>query len=409
MDSTDLQVEAGSSGSVDLEALTTTFDVKQQQSLIYTVGDAPSGIQTTQDGSTLTVAAAPDVARGTQARLPIQVVDGDGRDAKAVLTVTVTGSQKPLATVVDQLVTQGAAGVEVSADMLTCGIDPVGLGLTVTAVSLTQGQGGVSAGPVLSGSTVRLTPAAGFVGDIVVAATIADGTTDPDRTVTANLRISIQDRPSVPGVPAPVDGTLTARSVQLAWAPADANGAPVESYTVTGGGVRQDCPGSEASCLITGLTPGQPYILVVTARNVVGESGPSGPSAPIVPDAAPPAPAVPLAQYVARGQLSVTWGVPTGDFTPVTGISVQILAGDAVVEVRDNVSAPLVLGGLDSGTAYRFQVRATNLEGSSDWSPPSGAITPSGTPSAPSDVKSSFVYDADRRGIAITWSPVAIG
>ena len=291
LDSTDLQVEAGSSGSVDLEALTTTFDVKQQQSLTYTVGDAPSGIQTTQDGSTLTVAAAPDVARGTQARLPIQVVDGDGRDAKAVLTVTVTGSQKPLATVVDQLVTQGRAGVEVTADMLTGSIDPVGLGLTVTAVSLTQGQGGVSAGPVLSGSTVRLTPAAGFVGDIVVAATIADGTTDPDRTVTANLRISIQDRPSVPGVPAPVDGTLTARSVQLAWAPADANGAPVESYTVTGGGVRQDCPGSEASCLITGLTPGQPYILVVTARNAVGESAPSGPSAPIVPDAAPPAPA----------------------------------------------------------------------------------------------------------------------
>jgi hypothetical protein len=181
-------------------------------------------------------------------------------------------------------------------------------------------------------------------------------------------------------VPGLVDGTLTARTVQVAWAPADANGAPVDAYTVTGGGVQQVCPGSATSCLITGLTPGQPYIFVVTARNAVGESVPSAPSAPIVPDAAPPAPAAPLAQYVSRGQLSVTWAVPLGDFTPVTGVSVQILSGDSVVEVRDNVSSPLVLTGLDSAAAYRFQVRATNQEGSSDWSPASDAITPSGTP-----------------------------
>jgi hypothetical protein len=405
LDSTDLQVEAGSAGSVDLAALTTTFDEKQRESLSYAAGAGPSGIQAAQDGSVLTVTAAPDVPRGTQFRLPIQAVDGDGRDAKAVLTVTVTGSQKPLPTVVDQTVTQGRAGVEVAADMLTGSIDPIGRGLTVSAIAVTQGQTGISAGPALSGSTVRLTPAVGFVGDIVLAATVTDGTQDPERAVTANLRVSIQDRPSAPGVPGLVDGTLTARTVQVAWAPADANGAPVDAYTVTGGGVQQVCPGSATSCLITGLTPGQPYIFVVTARNAVGESVPSAPSAPIVPDAAPPAPAAPLAQYVSRGQLSVTWAVPLGDFTPVTGVSVQILSGDSVVEVRDNVSSPLVLTGLDSAAAYRFQVRATNQEGSSDWSPASDAITPSGTPSAPSNVASSFVDDANRRGIAITWAP----
>ena len=92
--------------------------------------------------------------------------------------------------------------------MLTGSFDPIGLGLTVTKVSVTDGVGGIAAGPVLTGSTVRLTPAAGFVGDIVVAADITDGTKDPERVVTANLRVSIQDKPSAPGTPALVDGTL---------------------------------------------------------------------------------------------------------------------------------------------------------------------------------------------------------
>ena len=104
--------------------------------------------------------------------------------------------------------------------------------------------------------------------------------------VTANLRVSIQDRPSAPGTPSLVDGTLTANSVQLAWSPADANGAAIDAYTVAGSGIRQDCAGSETSCVIGGLTAGQPYVFVVTARNSVGESSPSAPSAVIVPDAA---------------------------------------------------------------------------------------------------------------------------
>ena len=74
--------------------------------------------------------------------------------------------------------------------------------------------------------------------------------------------------------------------------------------------------------MIGGLTPGQPYVFVVTARNSVGESDPSAPSAVIVPDAAPSTPAAPTVQYVAGGQVTVSWTVPQGDFTPVTGMSV---------------------------------------------------------------------------------------
>ena len=138
------------SGSVDLAALTSTADEEQQNSISYAVGAGPDGIQTDQgrqrrhrDGP------AGRAARAPPCRLPIQVVDGDGRDGKAVLTVTVTGSRQPLATVVDQQIAQGRAGVEVAADMLTGSFDPIGLGLTVTKVSVTEGVGGIAAGPVL--------------------------------------------------------------------------------------------------------------------------------------------------------------------------------------------------------------------------------------------------------------------
>ena len=118
---------------------------------------------------------------------------------------------------------------------------------------------------------------------------------------------------------------MTADSVQLTWAPADANGAAIEGYTVTGSGVQQDCPGSASSCTVGGLTAGQPYVFVVTARNAVGKSAPSAPSAAIIPDAAPAAPGAPVATYLAKGQLWVSWSVPTGEFTPVTGMSLQVL------------------------------------------------------------------------------------
>ncbi len=368
LDSTELQIEAGTTGSVDLAALTGTADEEQRNSISYAVGPGPDGIQATRDGSVVTVAVRPDVPRGTTVQLAIQVVDGDGRDGKAVLTVTVTGSRQPLATVIDQQIAQGRAGVEVAADLLTGSFDPIGLGLTVTKVSVAEGVGGIATGPVLTGSTVRLTPAVGFVGDIVVAAEITDGTKDPERVVTANLRVSIQDRPSAPGTPSAVDGTLAATSVQLAWSPADANGAAIDAYTVAGSGIRQDCPGSETSCVIGGLTAGQPYVFVVTARNSVGESSPSAPSAVIVPDAVPTVPGPPTAEYLGKGQLRVSWVVPTGEFTPVTGMSVQIVRDGQAVEVQDNVSSPLVLTDLDPGGTYQFQVRAGNQQGTSDWS-----------------------------------------
>ncbi|MFN8198840.1 MAG: fibronectin type III domain-containing protein [Nakamurella multipartita] len=407
LDSAELAVEAGTSAALDLQPLTTTYDERQQAGISYGVGTGSDGVQARLQGSTVTVTAAADAPRGTRIELPIGVSDGDGKQGKATLTVTVTGSTKPLPTVVDQQVGQARGGVEVSVDVLTGSLDPVGLGLTASGVRVVDGAAGVATGPTLTGSTVTLTPAAGFVGEIVVAADVLDGTRDPDRLVTATLRVQIQDRPSAPGVPAAVPGTVTARSVQLQWAPSAANGAPVQNYTVSGGGITQDCPGSDSTCVIGGLTPGQAFVFVVSATNAVGRSDPSAPSAVIVPDATPATPAAPSVEYRARGEVAVSWSVPTGDFTPVTAMSLQVLQDDQVVQVLDAATSPTVLSGLNSAAAYRFQVRAGNQQGVSDWSAASGAIIPSGVPSVPSALTAQFVYDAGRRGVQVSWAPPA--
>lgn len=405
LDSTALAVEAGGSAAIDLTALTTTYDDQQAATVSWGVDPGRSGVTAAVEGSKVTVTAAVDVPRGTEVDLPIDVIDGDGKNGRATLTVTVTGSTKPLPTVVDQQVSQSLSGAPVVLDVLTGSDDPVGLGLTVAEVRVLDGVAGVASGPTVSGGTVTLTPAAGFVGEIVLAADVQDGTKDPDRLVTATLRVQIQDRPTAPGVPAAVPGTVTAHSVQLQWEPAGANGAPVQNYTVTGGGIRQDCLGSDSTCVIGGLTPGQAYVFGVTATNAIGESAPSAPSAVIVPDVAPSVPAAPVAQYVTRGQISVSWSVPTGDFTPVTTMSLQVLRDDEVAQVLDAATSPAVLTGLDSAGSYRFQVRAANQQGFSDWSPPSDALVPSGVPSAPTDLSTQFVYDGSRRGVQVTWGP----
>ena len=69
----------------------------------------------------------------------------------------------------------------------------------------------------------------------------------------------------------------------------------------------------------------------------------------MIPDAVPSGYGAPSASYVGRGQISVSWSVPAGSFSPVSSTDLQILANGSVVTVRIGVGPPLLLDGLDSG------------------------------------------------------------
>ena len=66
LDSTELQIEAGTSAIVDLAALTATADDEQRNSIIYAVGPGPDGVQTSSGPAASSPSPSrPDVPRGT--------------------------------------------------------------------------------------------------------------------------------------------------------------------------------------------------------------------------------------------------------------------------------------------------------------------------------------------------------
>lgn len=410
LERTDVPVEVGGSAGVDLGPLTTTFDASQAASLTYRLGSVtgPSGasdLTVAITGALLTVSVRQGTVRGTEYSVPVTVVDGQGRTGAAVMTVRVTGSRKPRPVIVDAHLTSSRPGVAVRADVLVGSSDPIGLGLTVGRVRVTAGATGVRSGPTLTGSTISVTPAAGFVGDIVVSFQVGDGTRDPDRTVDGTLTITTQDVPSAPGMPAAVAGTLTAGSVEIIWAPSNSHGSVVTGYTVSGGGVVQACPGPGTGCRIDGLTAGTTYQFAVVAHSAVGDSRPSPRSAPIVPDAAPTRPSPPQVLYLQRGQVLLDWQIPTGDFSPVTSMTLRRVLDGVVVQTYPDVSSPLTLSDLPSHQAFAFQVEAVNAFSGSAWSDLSATVVPSGAPQAPVAVSATYGYDGVTQSVTVTWRP----
>lgn len=401
-----LDVEVGTTEQLDLGPLTISFDQQQLDSLTWSAAATGADVTAAVDGSILTVTLAATAGRGTETSVPITVTDGEGRTADAAVTVRATGSRKPLPSVVSQRLDGVLPGQTVTVDLLLGSADPFGLGLTVLEPAVTTGAAGLAAGPTMAGSFVSFTVAQGFSGEIVVGYRVQDGTNDPDRIVSATLVATIADRPSPPGTPVVVEGSRTATGVRLSWAPSDPHGSPLSGYVVTGGGSTTLCAPEGGSCLVEGLAAGVGVVFTVVARNAVGESTPSGPSASVIPDAAPVAPAAPGTTWVSRGVLDVSWTLPTGDFSEVAGVDLQILANGQSQVIAGLPGTSYRATGLDPSTTYTFQVRAVNREGVGEWSASGPAVIPSGTPGAP-PVSASYLYDGTTAQVAVAWEQPA--
>ncbi|NYE96610.1 hypothetical protein FHU41_002860 [Psychromicrobium silvestre] len=379
---TTLEVAKGNTEELDLTTLATDPDPDDNAKLKFKIeGNKPSDFDVDLNGQTLKVGVKGDVKPGANAILPLTVTDGKSDEVKAQINLLAISTDKPLAVANDDVL-EANAGATSTVDVLANDVNP----FPETPLAITDAvveAGGTNVSVKVTGSHGRIEVGTNedFKGDVVVRYTIEDATGDSARRVNGRIHITVKGKPDAPGIPRVVEAKD--KSVLLNWSPAADNGSPITGYEVIDSqGHTHPCPTN--TCLITGLTNNQSYTFTVKAINAVGESGTSASSASATPDRAPSAPAAPAAKFGDK-EISLTWVTPTGDFSPVTKLNVQISPAPAGQNPQKTVSGTsLVWPGLSNGTAYTFRIQAINkAKEPSPWSSYSVKQVPAGVPLTP--------------------------
>ncbi|RYV52625.1 Ig-like domain-containing protein [Pengzhenrongella frigida] len=395
---------------VDLTAFTSSPVATAGGSDRYTykiTSPIPNGFQATVSGSVLSVSADATVPRGTAGGVSVAVGYGAAGGAlPAQVDFRVVASIRPLARVLDHRVADGVEGGSSTVAALDGAFNPFPSTALTLVDATVETPGAGTAG--VSGTSVNVRPAKGFIGEMVTRYRVRDATGDTAREVEGRITVVVRGRPAAPTAPRVVE--VRDRTVVLAWDVPVNNGAPITGYRVTTqpGGAARECAGT--TCTIDGLTNAVEYTFTVAARNVVDWSDPSPSSAPARPDAKPFAPAAP---QVERGdaQLRARWTAPETPGSPIVKYLLEISpaprGGQSSVETT---STSYDFGGLTNGTAYTVRVRALNkAPDPGDWSPSSAPVVPARQPEAPTAVTASFGL-ATEGSITVRWEvPVSDG
>ncbi|WP_147681150.1 Ig-like domain-containing protein [Actinomyces ruminicola] len=394
---TEVSVAAGEdAATADLAAMTVDGD---GDALSFTIGSAPAGFTTSLSGSTLSVSAEAGTAVGTTGTLSVTVEDGQNDPVTGQLPLRVTESNRPLMTTAPA--TLSSDGSPVSIDVATLVTNPFPdepISLSGSP-QVTSGTGEVSA----SGTTLTITPGAGFTGRLVVGYEVLDATGSATRAVTGTITVTVTAVPDAPtGVSASPSGTT---AMNVSWTAGADNGSPITGYTVTevNGAGSWNCPSSP--CRATGLTLGGTYSFQVVASNAVGDSASSAPSAPETLTAAPGAPGTPSVGLDGSKNLKISWNAAADNGSPVS-YSVEVSgAPDSLPKSSGNIGSALSwtvpTSELDPRSyTVSVTVTATNAAGSASSSG-TGSFTIVRAPGAPGTPSVSL---DDSKNLAISWN-----
>ena len=209
---------------------------------------------------------------------------------------------------------------------------------------------------------------------------------------------------SAPSAPTNVSAVAGAGNATVSFAPPSLNGgSAVTSYTVTsspsGGSCTVSAPAT--SCIVSGLTNGIAYTFDVVAANGVGSSSAATTNS-VTPLDVPTAPRTPVATPTDGGAV-VTFTAPTSNGgATILYYTVTAYPG-SITEVVSGTTATFT--GLNNGTAYTFDVVATNSEGDSTASVATSAVTPRALTAAPDarfDLTENISYTVDVSAIGGT-------
>ena len=369
------------SQKVDLARLTRDPDEGDEDKLTFSIdGDVPAGFRASISGTTLEVSADADAAAGATGSVRVLASDGTSAPGAGTIALTAVVSQRPFPVANDDVIARADQGRTTTVDVLANDINPFADKgpLEIVSARVDSGEGTAT----VARDRVDVTPAASFVGTMVVSYRIGDATKAVERQVEGRILLTVQGRPGAPGTPTVT--SIQDRTVVLSWSTPTNNGSPITGYTVTSPqGYSKTC--ASTTCTLDGLTNDVEYTFTVVATNAVGDSDPSPSSAPARPDARPDTPASPTTVFGDRS-LAVSWAAPRSTGSPVTSYNLEISPAPATGPIqRTGVSGTsLVWDGLQNGVAYQVRVQAVNRAPEpSEWSPYSAAVVPAGVPDAP--------------------------
>ena len=243
-----------------------------------------------------------------------------------------------------------------------------------------------------TGTTKRITGlTADTAYEVRVRATNSEGAGDwsPAASGRTDAAAEAPDAPSAP--------TLTAGEtwIEASWtAPAD-NGAAITGYDVhyreTGGNwLDANHTGTGTTKRITGLTADTAYQVRVRASNSEG-AGDWSPAASARTDAAAEAPDAPATPTLTAGQtwLEASWTAPANNGSAITGYDVHYreTGGNWQNANHTGTATTKRITGLTADTAYQVRVRASNAEGTGDWSAAASGRTDAADGAAEGDVR----------------------
>ena len=253
---------------VDLGAMIKDPDDPGNEKIKVSLLEASQPFDVTVDGLTLLVSAPVDAASGTPGTAIIEVSDGK-EQVSAAIPLRVVSSTRPLLAISPITISDAKAGQPSQVDLGAYVTNPFAAeGKPFTFVgqpSVTLGQGTVSA----AGTSLTITPAEGFNGQMSVGFRLADATNDPAREVSGTVALTVRDKP---GAPLNVVATSTvSKTVELAWQAGAANGSPITGFTVSwtgdNGSSGSTTVGQVTATTVSGLTNNVWYTFTVVATN----------------------------------------------------------------------------------------------------------------------------------------------
>ena len=171
---------------------------------------------------------------------------------------------------------------------------------------------------------------------------------------------------AVPGIPAAVTAVAGNAQATVTWTSPASNGGTIQTYTVTAyaGNTMfsaSTVTGGVTSLAMAGLTNGTSYYFTVVATNAAGSSS-VGTSNTVTPATIPAAPSS-VSAVSGSASATVSWTAPSGNGSAIASYTVTPFAGSVAGTPATATTTSVTISGLTNGTAYTFQVTATNAIG----------------------------------------------